>query len=158
MKPIFKSYFAALVTLLIAALIIISQPNEPVVSHDKQCKLDQLLVCHFALSSDQTQQVIVKFAEKVQVEEQNLLQLTLPSDYILDKAWVQGVNMYMGQVAVFNDSQATLTSDNSSQQSLQFFLGACSEPDMRWQMVLAIKKVSSQKPETFFINFSTELS
>ena len=158
MKPIFKTYLAALVTLLIAALIVIYQPNELIVTHDKQCKLEQRLICHFEFSNDQTQQVIVKFADKVQVEEQNLLHLTLPTDYILDKAWVQGVNMYMGQVAVFSDSAASQTSDNSRQQALQFFLGACSEPDMRWQMVLVIKKVSSQKLETFFVNFSTEQS
>ena len=157
MKPILKTYLSALVSLLLITLIVLFKPNDMNVSSGKQCNLDKERVCYFDTNQEQTQQVIVKFSGKVQVEELNQLQVLLPAGYIIEKTWIQGINMYMGQIAVFADAESAQTSQ-SDEHHLQFFLGACSEPNMRWQLVLVTKKVSNQQPETFFINFTTELS
>lgn len=157
MKRILKTSLTAAVSLLLVVVIVLSKPNNNPANTQKQCQADEERICHFGLSSEQTQQVIVKFAANVQVEELNELQVSVPTGYILEKTWIQGINMYMGQIAVFAAPESESTNNRPNHHRLQFFLGACSEPNMRWQLVLVIKKVSSQQLETFFVNFKTDL-
>ena len=136
---------------LVSVVTLLNEPDSSI-TDGKQCELDDSLSCRFSQINDNSQQVIVKFVEKVQVEEQNEVIVTLPADASLDDVWIQGVNMFMGKVAVLAQS-----SNEQNVHNLQFFLGACSEANMRWQFVLAIKKASDAKPETYFINFKTTI-
>lgn len=141
----------SLLVLLISFALYFKDPASPI-SGGRQCELDDSLLCRFTDLNNNAQEVIVMFANKVQVEEQNDLKLTLPDDVELQDIWIQGVNMYMGKVAVLKQS-----SIQTNVHNLQFFLGSCSEQNMRWQMVIVIKKASVQQPETYFINFKTKM-
>lgn len=141
----------SLLVLLISFAVYFKDPASPI-SGGRQCELDDSLLCRFTDLNNNAQEVIVMFANKVQVEEQNDLKLTLPDDVELQDIWIQGVNMYMGKVAVLKQS-----SIQTNVHNLQFFLGSCSEQNMRWQMVIVIKKASVQQPETYFINFKTKM-
>ena len=48
--------------------------------------------------------------------------------------WVQGINMYMGKSAVLTDS--IYLEDGKKVYNARLFLGACSEPLMRWQLII----------------------
>jgi len=66
-------------------------------------------------------------------EESVTVSLTLPQNLIIESAWIEGVNMYMGKIPVL------LESEDNVKWSGWFMLGSCSEPVMRWQLRLNIQ-------------------
>lgn len=158
-----QSFKSTLILTLLALLIGIGvyfNGSETPIHASKQCNLDDTLICRFNLVNDKTQELNVKFINKVLTEEQNDIILTLPVDSVIENIWIQGVNMYMGKVAVFE--LATKQDAEGNISNMQFFLGSCSEAKMRWQLVIVVKKVSGQsvtrQSETYFINFKTDVS
>lgn len=122
----------------------------------KQCQLNDKLICQFNLTEHSNEKVLVNFSTKVLVEEQNAVQLLLPENWNLNQVWIQGVNMYMGKIAVLEQTERNQPINNS--HSLWFFIGSCSEPHMRWQLIIELENRESLKTERFFVNFSTDLS
>lgn len=135
--------------------IFITDFKQTTLTTNKQCQLNELLSCHFNVSELNNEQVIVNFSEKVQLEEQNPLTLTLPENLILSNIWVQGVNMYMGKTAVIEQHNQIQKNDNI--YNLMFFIGSCSEPHMRWQLIIELNNKVTHKTERYFVNFSTDL-
>ncbi|MDU0355096.1 hypothetical protein RS130_15380 [Paraglaciecola aquimarina] len=58
----------------------------------------------------------------------------------------------MGKTAVIIDSSKTIGSYHHHLS--QLFLGACSEPNMKWQLVVQIVD-SEQNIQSYFFNFET---
>ena len=148
--------------LLIPILIILSllslwlsyhASSPKTVTNSRQCQLDDELNCVFNL--DDSQQVIVKFAANVQVEEQNQVNIVVPQGYNLVRAWVQGVNMYMGQTALMVEKVSPAAQGNA--YLLSFFLGSCSEAHMRWQLVIELQNDAGEDVDRLFVNFATIL-
>ncbi|MEI8648695.1 hypothetical protein P4S73_13660 [Paraglaciecola sp. Hal342] len=74
------------------------------------------------------------------MEEELQIELIYPSQYDLQQSYIQGINMYMGQTALLNTS---IESDAERIVSKNTFsLGACSERNMRWQLVLLFVRCS----------------
>lgn len=119
-----------------------------------QCSIDETLVCFFANDLSEPSYLTVKFIKKAQIEEENAFELIIPSGLRLVDGWVQGVNMYMGKMAIMEQDIKSGKKDNSHQRWI-FFLGSCSEANMRWQLVLNFATVSAGKTETYFVNFTT---
>jgi hypothetical protein len=117
---------------------------------DAQCQIEGTSLC---VIQRQEEKFSIELLDTPQVEEEISLLLEYPSSYKLSKAWVQGVNMYMGRSAlVIEDikSNRTKTFTNAL-----FFLGACSEKNMLWQLVtIYIEPVSGNEIKLFY-NFST---
>lgn len=97
--------------------------------------------------------VELTFLQNIELEEELKLEFTLPTSLKLVGTWVQGINMYMGKTALIIDSSQNRGLQEVYQASL--FLGACSEPNMKWQLVLQGQNSSGEK-QSFFFNFSTE--
>ncbi len=76
----------------------------------------------------------------------------MPDSLQLNSAWVQGVNMYMGKTALMIDSVVNQGEQVDYLASL--FLGACSEPKMKWQLVVQGQDKAGQT-HSFFFNFMT---
>jgi hypothetical protein len=156
----FKSILILPSLALLIGIGVYFNGSETSLHASKHCDLDDTLICRFNLVNDKAQELNVKFINKVQIEEQNEIFVTLPVDSVIEKIWIQGVNMYMGKIAVFEQATKQDTEDKIS--NMQFFLGSCSEEKMRWQLVIVIKKASGQsvtrKSETYFINFKTDIS
>ncbi|MCU7554125.1 hypothetical protein OCL06_05905 [Alteromonas sp. ASW11-19] len=74
-----------------------------------------------------------EFITPVATEESVTVAFTLPSHISLQSVWIEGENMYMGQIPVLVENE----SENS--WSGWFMLGSCSEPVMRWKMLVNIK-------------------
>lgn len=122
----------------------------PVTNSTKQCAIKKTDVCHL-LSDDR--QVSVQFEQPIEIEEELLLTIALPADVKIQSMWVQGVNMYMGKTAVLVDS--SYQQKNNIVHQARLFLGACSEPKMKWQLV--IKTIDDKKLEqSWFYNFTTD--
>ena len=122
----------------------------------KQCQLNDTLICQFNLTEYSNEKVLVNFSTKVLVEEQNTVQLLLPETWNLKQIWIQGVNMYMGKIAVLEQTELSQPTNNT--HSLWFFIGSCSEPHMRWQLIIELENRETLKTERFFVNFATDLS
>ena len=90
----------------------------------------------------------------IKTEEMILFTLALEDDLQFESAWIQGVNMYMGRIPVLINDQA---GSKTGRVILETFLGSCSEPNMRWQMILNLSDSDNQKVSRY-INFSTTTS
>lgn len=136
--------------------VYLSQLTPSALQGGNQCSLAANTQCLFQTTAKSDALVIVDFFHPPQLEEQNRITLSLPESFVFNDAWIQGVNMYMGKSPVLIENEDPIFS--AAQINLMFFLGACSEPNMRWQLVLNIKKVSDQRVETFYINFQTTVN
>lgn len=146
--------FLGAFVVLISLAVFLTGLEKTTETTGKQCSLDTTLMCQFNSVDTDAAQVIVKFLGKVQVEEQNQFQLIMSENLELAHAWIQGVNMYMGKIAVINTDQRA--QENPDKHNLSFFIGSCSEPLMRWQLIIELDNKLTKKPERYFVNFNTE--
>ena len=90
--------------------------------------------CEFLIDN---QVAIAHFSAAPIVEESITITFSIPQGYVVESAWIEGVNMYMGKIPVL------LEQDDSGKWSGWFMLGSCSEPVMRWQLRLNIRSEES---------------
>jgi hypothetical protein len=120
------------------------------IKETKQCNIDLTQEC---VVFDNGQQISVRFLQRIDVEEELLLTITVPNNTKIKQMWVQGVNMYMGKNAVLSDS--VYVKEEQKVYNARLFLGSCSEPLMRWQLI--IQTISNDELEhSWFFNFSTD--
>jgi hypothetical protein len=98
-------------------------------------------------------QISVQFLQDIEVEEELLLSIKTPSSTEIGQVWVQGINMYMGKSAVLANS--IYLEEGKKVHNASMFLGSCSEPFMRWQLIIETID-DKQKKQTWFFNFSTD--
>lgn len=91
---------------------------------------------------------LTSFPETIALEEENHLKLTYPASLTLSNVQITGINMYMGHVPV------TFDIDEVGVAHGTFFLGVCSEPNMRWQMALVFTD-SQGISSTYYATFAT---
>ncbi|RDV24125.1 hypothetical protein DXV75_15665 [Alteromonas aestuariivivens] len=94
-----------------------------------QCEFVNL-VCTFGGSAFS---VRAEFHQVPRPEEQLWLDLSWEPNLELERAWVEGVNMFMGRVPLM------LEGARPGVASGWFMLGSCSEPAMQWHLVLHFK-------------------
>lgn len=85
----------------------------------------------------------------VSVEEQTQFSVRLKEDSVLSgitvkKAWIEGVNMYMGRTTVFLEKPEGQNIANG-----WFFLGSCSEPTMQWRLFIAVETDKGEEIMSF---------
>ena len=88
--------------------------------------------CEFLIREDIA---IAHFSTPPVPEESITVSLSLPQGIVIESAWIEGMNMYMGKIPVLLEAQA------NGKWSGWFMLGSCSEPVMRWQLRLNIEGV-----------------
>lgn len=116
----------------------------------KQCRIDLGQEC---VLFNNNQEVSVQFLQAIEVEEELKLQISIPKHFKIVNMWVQGVNMFMGKHSIFID--AVSLQQDQSVYSAHLFLGSCSEPKMKWQLI--IQTQNAQKiEESWFFNFNTD--
>jgi hypothetical protein len=116
----------------------------------KQCDIEKTLPC---VVFNNGQQISVQFLQQIEVEEEITLSIELPKNTKIEKMWVQGLNMYMGKSAVITDN--IYVQDTRKVYNARLFLGSCSEPAMRWQMIVETSNDSGLQ-QSWFFNFSTD--
>lgn len=78
----------------------------------------------------------------VEIEEELQVTFDYPERYVLKQAWVEGVNMFMGRSLIdFNAARFVSGSsvEPDTPMSGALFLGSCSEPKMRWRLVVELE-------------------
>lgn len=116
-----------------------------------QCQLQDTDECVLSVNN---QRFSVQMLDTLQVEEELLVKLKFPARYRLEKSWIQGVNMYMGKTAL--SLKDSFSDETQTVSELTFFLGACSENKMKWQLVLIYQNPVSGEEHKQFYNFSTD--
>lgn len=106
------------------------------------CKLDDGF-CQ--LSLDGVDYSLETEFQQIPLEEEVKLELRFNDGLRPEKIWVEGINMYMGKIPVIIEQQ-----DSGWLQGL-FFLGSCSEPHMRWQLIAEFKTASGVKKQVRFL-------
>jgi hypothetical protein len=130
--------------------IFLNYTDSSNIKETKQCNIDLNQKC---VVFDNGQQISVRFLQMVEVEEELLLTITVPNNTKIEKMWVQGINMYMGKNAVLVNN--IYVKDEQKVYNARFFLGSCSEPLMRWQLI--IQTINNDGlAQSWFFNFSTD--
>ena len=77
------------------------------------------------------------------------LQLTLALQQPVQQiqAEITGLSMYMGRIPLRFTRLDTLQSDWTEQWQAEFLLGACSDPQMKWQLKLTVLYQSGEQVE-----------
>ncbi|GAB5380678.1 MAG: hypothetical protein Alis3KO_20100 [Aliiglaciecola sp.] len=73
--------------------------------------------------------------------------------FVLQKGWVEGTNMFMGKTNLAIGKSVTL--NNAINHQIELFLGACSEPRMRWKLVLDLTDVRTGQEHQVSVFFQT---
>jgi hypothetical protein len=116
----------------------------------KQCNIDLTQEC---VVFDKNKQISVQFLQVIELEEELALTVTVPNNTNITQMWVQGINMYMGKNAVIVDS--VYAKKQQKVYNARLFLGSCSEPLMRWQLIIQTSD-ESQSEQSWFFNFATD--
>lgn len=88
--------------------------------------------------------VLSTFSSIPEPEMSITVNFSLPDYLEIDSVWIEGVNMYMGKVPVLVEET------EPGEWSGWFMLGACSEPVMRWKMIMYLK--NSNEPLLFYFD------
>ena len=151
MKPTFFARILLPLLVFAAAVgIYINYIDSPLKKSKKQCNIDLTQEC---IVIDQGQQISVQFLQNIEVEEEISLTVTVPNNTRIKQMWVQGINMYMGKNAVVVDS--VYAKDMKKVYNAHLFLGSCSEPAMRWQLIIQTTD-NNELEQSWFFNFSTD--
>jgi hypothetical protein len=75
----------------------------------------------------------VEFFEPPQIEEQLSLRISSDRVFTIKDVSIRGINMYMGVIAVIEENSTNLEWEGWT------LLGACSEPNMIWQLTIHIE-------------------
>ena len=151
MNPTF--FARILLPLLVFAAVIgifLNYTDSSSIKSTKQCNIDLTQEC---VVFNNGQQISVQFLQKIEVEEELLLKITVPDNTKIKRMWVQGINMYMGKNAVLTDS--VYVEDTKKVYNARLFLGSCSEPVMRWQLIIQTEN-DMQAEQSWFFNFMTD--
>jgi hypothetical protein len=149
-KPTFFKIIS-LFLLVFAAVtgIYLNYIDSPLKNPTKKCNLTLTQEC---IVKEHGQQVSVQFLQKIEVEEQISLSITVPSNTEIKQMWVQGINMYMGKNAVIVES--VYAKEMKKVYNAYLFLGSCSEPAMKWRLI--IQTVDNNGLEqSWLFNFAT---
>lgn len=130
--------------------LFLNYTYSPTLKSSKQCDIDETDPC---VVYDNGQKIVVQFLQEIEVEEELSLTVIVSNSATIKKMWVQGVNMYMGKTVILTDS--VYAADTGKVYKARLFLGSCSEPLMRWQIVIQTEN-DSQITESWFFNFSTD--
>jgi hypothetical protein len=150
--PIVRFLPILVIAVLLLFAYFINRPD-PAINSGVQC---QLIVTDECILVVEQQTFVAQMLQPVEVEEELQVKLVFPAVYRLQKSWIQGINMYMGQTALIpknSDSDAEVTTSE-----LTFFLGSCSESKMQWQLVLIYLNPVTGAEHKLFYNFSTDTS
>ena len=151
MNPnLFAKIFLPLLVFTAAIGIYLNYTDSPPIKSTKQCNIDPTQECVVFYND---QQISVRFLQEIEVEEELLLTITIPKNTNVKKMWVQGINMYMGKSAVLSDY--VYVNEGEKVYNARLFLGSCSEPAMRWQLVIQTAD-ANQTEQSWFFNFSTD--
>lgn len=126
-----------LIIILLAGAIYVAQkeiaptPENWSVSNGlgNQCEFVNLQ-CQFTIDDKAASAL---FTEQPVTEESVTVRLNLPEDLGIQSVWIEGENMYMGKIPVLPDQI------EPGQWEGWFMLGSCSEPVMRWKMLVNIE-------------------
>ena len=88
--------------------------------------------------------VHITFDNPPRAEEQIGFELRVPKDVIVEDILLEGDDMYMGKVPVFIKANAGRKLEG------WFMLGSCSQPTMRWRMVIWLE--NRKDPLTIFFD------
>lgn len=91
----------------------------------------------------------------IQVEEQSEVSITIPKEWRLDSAWIEGVNMFMGRMQIAQ--QSTRFHETTTELRASFFLGSCSQPNMTWKIILKLYKGDEDNPLFLEYHFTTSI-
>ncbi|WJG07610.1 hypothetical protein [Aliiglaciecola sp. LCG003] len=101
--------------------------------------------------------VTVVFADfPIEIEESLALTISHDRKYAFEKAWLEGTNMFMGRTPLFVSNSQQQVKDVTHQAEL--FIGACSEPRMRWKLVIELYDVQTAQSHTLSVFFQTDYS
>ncbi|WP_343855633.1 hypothetical protein [Aliiglaciecola litoralis] len=130
----------------------LNQEKSPILYHN-QCYLESVS-CELSLEGTDVVVDVTPFP--VRIEEMIAINIKHANQYVLKQVWVEGTNMFMGKLPVHISNSDTI--NDRVKHSGEFFIGACSEPNMRWKLVFDLTDIESGQSQTMSVFFQTKRS
>ncbi|MFQ3207278.1 MAG: hypothetical protein ACI9IT_001433 [Glaciecola sp.] len=119
--------FIALIAISLSGVYYKNVNSE--INRQEECDLT-VTKCTFLYEKNK---INVSFLSPIVTEEEILLSIAMPQKLKLTKAWIEGVNMFMGKTPVIEEGNGYVT-----------FLGSCSLAKMQWRLHLHVKNQDGQ--------------
>lgn len=100
--------------------------------------------------SNDDMELSIEFMQAPVVEEELTLNFTFSDNVLVQGAWIEGVNMYMGKTPVIIN-----TLNYRSPLTGITFLGSCSQASMQWRLMLEVKTKEAEKTFIYSASFTT---
>lgn len=88
---------------------------------------------------NQSIELTLEFLDKPETEEELSIKFIPPSGFEIEKAWIEGVNMYMGKTPVLFETQVNDQRLFTNKQTGITFLGSCNLKEMKWRLYVEIE-------------------
>ncbi len=88
--------------------------------------------------------------EQVTAESPFIIRLSTPHNIKIEKAILEGVNMYMGSIPLF------FKSEQKNTWHAEAMVGACSEPEMTWRLTVTYRAEGQTHTLMYFFNSQYE--
>ncbi|GAB2682258.1 hypothetical protein Q4574_04695 [Aliiglaciecola sp. 3_MG-2023] len=85
------------------------------------------------------------------------IELSYDTQYVLRSGWLEGTNMYMGKTPLYIGASRIDKQNNQVLVDAELFIGACSEPNMRWKLTIELEDIQSGKLHSVFVFFQTQV-
>lgn len=142
------SLVIALLAMVLLIALWLQENQKETALDDSDCRLENS-ACSVQLEGGNLEVEIL--SRPIPLEEQVTIDFQLPSGAELLKAHIEGINMYMGRIPVLLERLDAQTVRG------QTFLGSCSEPSMKWRLILVLQVPSQAQPVTRQFQFSTSI-
>lgn len=152
-NTLIKQTFPIIVVIsILTGVYFLNNQNESKL-FDNHCYLESQ-TCKLRLLDSQ---VIVHF-DRYPIIIEELLALSIVHDnyFVLQNGWVEGTNMFMGKTNLFIG--ASPRNEKEVTHEAELFIGSCSEPRMRWKLVLNLTDVRTGEDHQVSIFFQTNYS
>lgn len=131
-------------------MVYSTNQNKTSILYDKQCYLEDEKCTLMLNESD----VVIEFSTfPVLVEEMMKVVVSHENRYVLKQGWLEGTNMFMGRTTLFLIDKTSTEGHISINAEL--FIGSCSEPNMRWKLLLDLDDQQTGQTHTVSVFFQT---
>lgn len=138
--------------ILILSVVYSLNQNKSSILYENQCYLESDQ-CVIQLQNSLVQISVENFP--IQIEENISISVEHANQYVMQGGWLEGTNMYMGKTPLFIQNSETKIGTTVHQGNL--FIGACSEPSMRWKLVIDLQNIETGQSHLLSIFFQTQI-
>ncbi len=154
-KPQTLSILVFVSPVLIVIAGVYTQSRSPQINQSLTCYLEK----NNCVFGEESIDLSIVFRQKPVIEEELFVEILHASEQKISRAWIEGINMYMGKIPVMFDDPIMKQQDtvNGNGELGVFFLGSCTESKMQWVLYVETTQKNTELPKRYSVFFDTQI-